>query len=617
MALIRTDLEALYAGTTVTYNGYEIPPDGLHAHASVTAVYDNARKTKLYDKVMFTADFVVALEGELGVGASSVDQLVSQLRKILMTPKQPLRIRGHGFGEYGIKIGTSDTDNGPFPLDFRVEQLHSSKVIHIVWTIEFNLTGCAVEGFLSAGDLSSFNFSVEWGWSDLQAGLRTRNITGSATMFTFTSANTLFSSQRKARELIEQSFPRINAGYHREYRFTLSDDRKTLLFSITETEIMSDTPFPEAIADLSMRQSLRGSRKNAFFSQWNWSIAASVAVFIGRTAGTSIAINKRFAWIAVTRMILDRILKAKDRVYYVSETERKVTVFIDDISINDEITGNTFDLTISGLIWVTSNQLFQSTGMFQPLGGTTTTWAQRNNFLKQLGIDAFQLKSDAPAGIGQEREPIISLCNTVGGTTETSSQEYKPAAPETMLVESEKPKPEESWYKYEYHVRLLDYNTSVLNVPLSDELPREDKLRNDPAVDSSEQSPISDPLDSGITADNALTPIVTVHNPTTRVYKVVLTGKALRQGYRINTPNLISYGGMKAVKIGQDEIVERTSPPRVDVNNQELREHYVAWRKYYVLVVPKPGEKISKDNPNVPQHDRYLTDVPKQFKNRK
>lgn len=607
MAYLRgSQLTNLFSGTEVTYNGYTLPPEGLHVYASSRPVMDPTGKTKLYDHITFTADFVVVPES---LNERSTDTLVAYLRRVLTKPNQQLTIKGHGLGDIRIRSNVSDVNNGPVTTGFDWEQLQSNRVAHIIWTVEFNLPGCSSIGFLTSGNITSFNYSVKWGWDDISGGLRKRTITGSVGMFAFSQGDFYFSTTREAETLLEQHFPRPNAGYHRNYDFDLSDDRKTLLFTISESEIMSDVPYPEPIMDLHISQELEGGRDRGFFTQWSWSINSSVQVFKPRT-GSSIAHNKVLAWVALTRIILDRLLNYKDKFYYAGESERPVTLFIDNLRIADDITGNGFEFSIRGAIYVNTSNLFQATGMFQPMGGNSNTWQQRNQFITNQNIDAFQLPSDLPGTLSQGREKIINICTQARESATTYSAEYKPKPPQALLIEDDKPTAESSWRGYEYRVRLIDYNQSVVNVPLSAQFPRIETARKS-AERTEEASPVSD--FNPITYQNALTEIVTVHNPTAKVFEVVLSGKAHRVGYRINAPNLVSYGGMKAVKIGTDEIVERVSPSR-KVRNGVVSEYFLAWRKRYILTVPDPDEPISAKNPAEPQSDKYETDVPSQFK---
>lgn len=601
---IRSDLDKLFTNTEVTYNGYTLPPVGLHVHTSESPVYDDSKKSLTFIQVRLIADFIISFPEE---SQTSLEAEVARVRRILNKPGQTLVVKGYGLGNVNLIAGQS-LDGGPRTASLDIETLHSSKFAHVVWNVEFTLPGCSSVNTVISGTLLGFDYSIKWSWDDLSGGTRTQIVSGVVHLYAFIQGTKYYSTIHKATELLEKKFPRIGYGFDRAYSFDFSSDRKQLMFTITDTEkLYGQVASPEMMADLQLSQRLHGSLGDGNYTKWKWDINASVLVFKPRR-NSSQSQQKQLAFIALGRIIVDRLLNFKNKTYYSDGENIQVRLFVEDIDIQDYITTNAFDYNVSGTIYCTTEVLFDATGMFDPLTGTTSTWKQRDDYIKSLGIDEFLLNTSGSTLL-TGNEDIINVCNQVSSSEPTVSAPNKPKNPKSLLVEDEKPTPETSWLDYQYRVDLIDYVDTVVNIPLSDNPPRVEKAR-DAAELPSETSPVSDLLP--VTSDNALTEIVTAHNPTAKVYKVVLSGKARRLGYRINAPNLLSYGGMTAVKIGQDEIVSRESPSRKDI-----REYYLSWKKYYVLVVPDPTKAISKDNPNQPQHDRYITDVPKQFKNRK
>lgn len=610
MAAIRTDLSTLFTGSEVSYNGYIIPPEGLHVRASSVPVMDKANKSRTYDKVSFTADFIVALESE---GARNTDLLVADIRRKLTTPARRLVIKGHGFDNIDINGSKADMDNGPRTTSFEWEQLQSHRFAHIVWTVEFNLPGCSNITSLTPGDLMAFNYSISWNFDDATGGLRRRVISGEVEIYVKTIGTSLTYDITKVRDLLIKKFPRIGGPWDRSWDFSLSEDRKTLSFTVSDSEKMLDNFLPEAMLDLQLTQSISSNLDKSAFTEWNWSLSASVLVYkAGTNQSSSISRHKELAWISLGRIIVDRLIKYKDKVYYSAGQEHKVKLLVNSIDMADYVTSNSFDFSISGTIFTTTDVLMEATGFLQPLGGYTSSQQLRDNFISNMGISPLITQAEFVQGFNSEE--IIDPCNQI--VIQSSSNETSPRLnkPQVYLVQDEKPQPDESWKTYEYSVRLLDYNESMVNVPLSNEQMRVETERKD-ASDASEPSLVPD-INQGLTSDNALTSLVSVFNPVARSYRVVLSGKASRLGYRINPPNLLSYGGMTAVKIGVDEVFEKTTPAGKDINNQEMRTHYLAWRKVYVLIPPDSSKAISSKNPNAPINDKYKTDVPKRFKNR-
>jgi hypothetical protein len=611
MATIASQLGTISDNVELTYNGYSIPPYGLKVRTSEIPVYDSAGKTIKYTRIILTADFVTTIE-ETVSGYQSTDNTVDTIRRRLHNPCKRLTIKGLGLGEMDIRQTTTQFNNGPKTVGFEYEQLQSNRIAHIIWTVEFNVANCTSASPLN-GLIVSYNYSLSWDWDDLSGGVRTRVATGVVETNPFTSIDgQRYSSYiERAKELIKAQFPRIN-GYDRKHSFQLSEDRKELSFTITDTEKMTDQPLPEPMCDLVMRQSLSGSRNKANFNEWQFGLTASVLVFKPRN-GLSLSHNKTLAWIALGRIIIDRLIRFKTVSYSNPATGEptRARLFVDDIQIDDEVTGNSFDFSVRGTIWVTTEKLFEATGMFKGITGVSNNWGARDNFIIGQGIDDLN-SSEVPVFIGGSLttgtgEQIINPCNQIIEQNNPSIK-FIPSSQNAYMAESERPEPDEAWRYYYNHVELVDVNESTVNVPLSENPPREESIRGNPESPK-EVSPVADPVAE--TSPEIAEAFPTVHNPTGKLFVVVMKGMAERDGYRINAPNLISYGGMKAVKYGRDKVASLNSIPRKDRNGRTITVYRLVWTKTYILV---PMEKGNGFGPTQPENDKYVTDVPKMFR---
>lgn len=224
-------------------------------------------------------------------------------------------------------------------------------------------------------------------------------------------------------------------------------------------------------------------------------------------------------------------------------------------------------------------------------------------------------------------ETLINLCEVTSFSSENRRPpRANPSSGPTVQVQPTAEMqtatitPSNSWIAFKTNIVVARNNKTIYSQPLEDLGPDVESLRltssqaddkqkrNDiPDVDGDASANIPTPEDAGYAAQLAALGIpsgnqrVITRRRSKTEYTVTFTGYAMRAAYPVPEVNLVSVGGVKAIKIGTDQIarsnwsteaqeVQKVDPVSIATGKQTAQQsprhiklHAAAWSKTYVL----------------------------------
>lgn len=228
---------------TVAYNGY-IFPQTLRARMNATAVYDSANRTVKYWTNVFTIDWEL-----VDTLNQPLDDVVAEIKSCLSEPGGQFIFNQQGLA--GVDIngaeGVYDSAFGPTPLSFSWVPIGSNRAARLSWTVEVHTPECCQVVPTYTGQPMEFTYEVSFAVD--HRGMTTRSITGTLEIPMTRRGHNIPDIADNYRERIE---PPVPANFRRQSSFNVSRDKRTLSFSIVDSEINSDNPYPEGVTDLNV-----------------------------------------------------------------------------------------------------------------------------------------------------------------------------------------------------------------------------------------------------------------------------------------------------------------------------------------------------------------------------
>ena len=290
--------------------GPDVDPAGA-LNYTTNAVIPLTGKYRLLSKIVYGDDEVQVLyhEHSLDVEAiiynethtgpvDDVEEEVQRLRAILSTPALQLKLHPIGLGELGI-INKDDMDvkGGPFPQDITVESVASNNAIMIRWSVMFRTKPACSGSALST--LLQYNVEQDMNVDDDGNMEFTLNITYQASD-PITNPQTLSDISDVLIRRTSKSFQ----GMTKRKRTSLSRDQRIMSVRLVYKEIESDSAYFAYTSNVQitdeLESSLLGSSIYAGKGFYTWR----------RTIGGSIRlpprIHKSYAWYVFLIILRER-----------------------------------------------------------------------------------------------------------------------------------------------------------------------------------------------------------------------------------------------------------------------------------------------------------------------
>lgn len=461
----------LEATGTVSYGTFTFPA-AFKSKVSAEPVYDDQGQGVKYHRYTITIDFFVTgedVDANYLDARDGIDPAIRSLRLLLQKPRQTFTFSGHGMGDNFIHTPTTDMEFGPKPKIIAWEDIGAGRAVHIVWQVVVAATQCQ-DHFLTnpPARISAFGYTVVFGHSE--NGLMTRTVNGYGEVPVKIAANER-GIDRDAdflREVIR--FPPL-AGFHRTQNWTLSNDRRRIDFTITDTEIASPNPYPYGAVRVQMRHRLRRAKMayndnklQAATVPWQFSLSGSVEVRPG--------VNKAWAWAAFAHVVRNRLSYAR---YAVMDNGKPAGLYaLLDMDIDENVYG--YDVAFNLNYGLISNlrSLMRASGFFRPVpssvgSGTWENWTMsmgeiftptgRYPNINHLPSDDTIVTLCSPTGSGNGLVTGSNNGMLPGKNSENeSAPRYKP--PEPYLQDSNIT-PSTSWLDLKMEFRLIHKSTTL------------------------------------------------------------------------------------------------------------------------------------------------------------
>lgn len=572
----------------VVYNGFRFPL-GRHSSVSFSPEMSDDGRTVKYLRADIRIEFVwVDRDGSENVTTPqfnylgrNTDLTFPALRQALSNPGQPLRFVAEGVGDFRIQEnGYYDVNNGPKPKVVSAVPIAGGLAQDVVWECSTWCPNCTDN--IGLYGIAQLPFTVSWGMG--VNGITTRSINGSIEIPLSRTPNP---GQRRAltttretadytRDIIGKLFPRLT-GFERSQNYTLSSDRKTLNFSITDTEIATPNPYFPGIVKMSIPRRYTSDYKTGF-TQWQGTVSGSIEVAPGY--------SKVRAWTAfatVFKNIFDKRTLGKlpktsttDQPYPgVTADQKDSWAMITAMSFEEEIYGRTLSFSINYRLFCSLRDLFKATGLFQPLNisASEASWN-----LWKTSTDKIQ----GPRGwrgvrFEAEDDIIVDLCDP---SLRFPNTDYQIPVEESKLKDGDKPvgpSAENSYLLFENELTAVAEDGTLHAIPLS----KTAAVQESTSIDKGSQAQALNFASQEVGTPTAV-PIVHRVRPT--LYRFIMTGRSIRVGFQPVIPNLRSIGGVKAYKRGRDLTKTKVAGTGTDVaTGQPMTIYAASWRKEYVL----------------------------------
>lgn len=604
----------------VEYNGFKFPPL-LKATAQIEPVMDDSVRVTKYDRITikiscyifhglnlgtsgtvaapsvstalfggaynYVSNIPAAADNGLTKAQYSTDLEMDNLYARLMEPCQNLRFISQGLGT--INVGqqnsggspldaTLDVDNGPKPQVTTWRPL-GPKCCYVEWQVVTCLSPCKSEN----RDFAQLPFTVDYNIS--RSGLTVRTIAGDLeialtripdnTSHHALGSDTFYLSN--SRGLINSYFPLL-PGWHRTQKYLLSNDRKHVRFSITDTEIDSDEAFGEGCAN----EEVTLDTNNKFpmvFSIWDVSLSGSIELAAGYPKRYALAeisrlFNRYYTVCAyqgdfITRTSSGPSTEGSDEAdddkgaaqTSLAKVEGGSYPILQSIHFTDHLFARKVDFSIHWSLYTTLQTLFAATGMFVPARNyvpfdpanpdasnagayfANPETAQRNAWsLWKTSLGIF-LDNGGFQGLdfSDSDDIIMSLCqDPIGGENvpQDLNIEFDPIGSDDNERDTEERVHKNSWHTFEprFHIRREEH--AAAHAPLSDFTPLRETPNNPEVAREFEEF---DPTGGNTYGDPAAADTL-VHARRQPSYLLEFSGYAIRLNLPVPEPNVEFYG---------------------------------------------------------------------------
>jgi hypothetical protein len=593
----------------VIYNGFTFPPV-INAKGTIVPEYDKTGRSVKYLTVAITISGIITqfdrAAPAAGLTTATIDPHMDIIRHRLSQPCQPLTFKLQGFGTFNIQQGTTyDVDYGPKPMVLDWQPMGGGLAAEIEWLVVTRIPACAYAD--SFNGIVELGYDVAWGISD--AALLTRTVTGYVELAKTrppnaggTVASNLINSAMSRWDRVlanfKTSFPPL-PGYERYEEYVDSANRKSLKLTLKDVEIPSPSPYPAGVLKIDLTESLDA---NLPFYEWNWGISGSVTVphtSRGVSSGSDTVNNKRLAWAAIGLILKERRDRAVGLSYYTAakddyagKTERQDVTYIPQrIKFSNEMFGVGLSVDISYLLLCPSELVLKASGIFDYVRIPGMTWKAWRDFLNK------NYALNPKFNVTPQQEMVVDLCHPL---TSSSPGEI-PVAPNqstrTSIFSAEAPPEESSWIRYDNKFSYKNKNFTTVGTVLSPSAkPKKEKGSQNPRSESDliitkpDSDSSSGNFNSSSTGNRFMLP--DLQTAADEICYVTMRGSAVRIGYPINAPELISIGGAPVAKYGTDKIVPESKPSGFKKGSEKVSIYKLSWRKSYIITTTPENWKV-------------------------
>lgn len=593
------------------YNGFTFPAL-TEVSASLNAKYDTAGNSVKWYEMELSVSFVYYPTAEdlpagidLSQGKTYSDSshlptymasIASDLRRRLLQPAQVFSMSEMGLGTITLNSGpTVDLNGGPIPTECTWAPIAGNIIAQFTWKCTLHLPPGCFDQYPHYNGIVSLNYSTSWDQSEEDNFQFVRTINGQVEFInkrnpvTYNTATQAYQNLGSLNLAVRQKiYPILDfmfekpAGYKRTRSMSLSENQRVLSFTLIDAEIMKDAPAPRPILDFKLRHGIQSDLEKGF-GTWKCSFQGEVVVAKARNTSTaSFSSQKKLAWVAIGKMISNRLRQATG--IHTPLRASDSNVLTDIIEINDDVNEATFSFTLQyRILNIDDKTIFKASGMFDIMELPGETWEKREQYLNQI-----MAGQDAITPWPLDQPPTFSVCGFPlldKGYESNAKKTQSYSEPAKTVISSTK---EEShiWMENNYDVEEL--NQSSIHVPLSNS----QESRREVTRGNIQEGLV--PVSDGNYAGSAPLPVVV--NPTAKTFIVTMHGYCLRAGSPTTPPNLVSYGNKPCIKVGSDKIRVREQVVGVvlDPTKTSMSIYRTSWVKRYLVYGHLNPEQVAQ-----------------------
>ncbi len=540
----------------VTYNGYRFN-EYSEITVNGTIQPDDSQRTTLFTRWLVRVETTIYADENDTEGQAG--EHFERIRDRLSKQGQYMRIHHQGFGvDFEVNSPTPNSPKdlafGPKPRVISWEPIGEVNAVEVVWECEVCISPCN-----RWSGLMSLNFGVYYRID--KAGYTTRTISGHLEIaLNRTTTRRLSDNIDDYRDrVILENLP----NFERETSWSVSLDKRRADFSITDSQVRSPNEYPAGVISIRASHSANWSRRLSV-SQIPQTIRASIELAQGQPRSRAIEIFKAIA---------------DSRVAYATEAGNW---FVEELLIEEEIFGNTFNFSISYRLYLKEpfvglsalKSFFAATGLGQPTNlGTWEQWKASVAGLQSHRGGA-QLRMD------HRHEQIIDMCSDVIVESKSTSGRIPYTPPRAVPnLYNKKPPPKESYLEYESWIETDESIPTTIQISVG---------KDDLKLSENEFDP-SNPLATLGNKDTSAQVARIVESQAGRI-EVVFKGYAERVGYPIPRPDKIKLGdNITLTRIGKARFIQQF---KGNVLGQPV--YAAAWNQRYV-VSQRPVKLETKD----------------------
>lgn len=580
----------------IQYGVFKFPPM-ISSRIEIQPITDPSGRKRAASQLNIEVEFILVpgmIPTISGVGAydytNTTDDYFKNAREILQAPGQTLVISDKGFGdktifaskeEYldsaGLVGRDMDVAGGPTPKVITWTPL-TNKACKVKWICTTTITDCSI--FNAAAYLTGLGFSIAT-HIDIN-GLTTRIINGSFDV-PVTSHNNGLEYDTERKQIADDLFPRLT-NYNRNHTFEVSEDRKSFNFSLIDKELPSagNVYFP-GLTKMDVDYTVGSSLSNGGLQAWQASLSANLEVGMG--------VSKLAAWTAINLIIDDLFTQAATGSYRseqypsASQVDEDGFTLLQGFSITDSMFGRGVRITAEWLLTTSLKNLIEGSGILQPLKNdykiANSSWHEWRTYLTNHDVQTYKGYSGLE---NSDLEVTLSICDQ--GFTRPpmlpplESEEDEPDEGD----EASLPDPKKSWVHFENEIEIITDEGTSISYPVYDATGSAatgvQESGTDPLVTDITDTLIN--LDSANTHSGQTRVVTRKARPTS--YQAVMRGSAIRVAYPPMAPELLSIGGVTAIKMEKDRYAKKIISNGTDANGTTQKVYASSWVKRYSLV---------------------------------
>jgi hypothetical protein len=584
---------------TVSYNGYTFGAATETVSIRCESVKDSANRFTVRNKYTITLRTIIAV-----AAGSTTDATMQALRKTLYQTGKPFIYEDKGFGDLILNVpgGTADCNFGPKPIGYTWKPYAGLAACELEFTIEVEIPECSVT--FAGRPISELNFKVDYKIG--KDHLTTRSFTGHLIIANNRNGLQVLDSPDRYRELI---YPNEPVGFIRDTRdFSVDESRTRLDVTIVDRELPGVYAPPPGCVDIPRIKHSYTNAEPRKFNQHIGKISGEYHMVKGFPAAMGYE-----HFLKVVRQRIHTVFNAippavkgnnanpkaapcvavpgadaADKAKPIFGEPQPTTVLITgyNISEDDAMGATKLTMDISYLVLSQLGGIFFKYGLWEPIpDGNWLAWkASLGKIAGPRGL--------AQLGFSPQDDLIMNLCEQPAKQVNLREAVRRNNRPFDAALRSalDLPKPTKmgSWLHFKTRVSVKSDDSPIVHIPLS--LPEQagdavirnarnariegGKIRADKI-----RQQLRDASDKALDPPAKLAPII--QQPTSALPYVIFEGEAVRAGYPIDAPELVSLGGRKLVRAnGPDEYFVHQEE-QTDGGGTEL--YAAQWRvKYFV-----------------------------------